>query len=491
MPRRRWGRAVAALSAAALAVMTSPAGIASADADGPQHNPQERAAALIRPAVMYLSGQAYGQVRLPDGTLLSQFGEGSNIPFTATWSCTAFVVNPDGWVATSGHCVDPNNAKALILKRAAKEYVIQYPDSAIGQNPGAVLRWLRQNAKVEGDGADRGPQPALTLVYGSGDRVVGKLLANVVDFRPISKGDVALLKVERHDLPSSKLASDAAVSIGTPILAVGYAQSTKRITDPSLDPTNKSGTISKKSSVGSIPEYEIDAPVTEGMSGGPTVGLDGTVIGVNSFAPVGEPQPFNFVAPAASLAALLAGKGVTAALGPADVLYRSGLGHFYSGHYTDAIADFDRAQAMSPDYPGLLELKTSAVNLRRRYGDDTLLSGTTLMWYVIGTVVLVLAAAGGLTLLVTRSRRHPDAPAKPAGVQLVCPGDGDNVEPVRARRGIKAGAARLLGAAPSPTPQQHFCSSCGAEHHPAEKFCPNCGMEILPGVSDVGADRTG
>ena len=122
---------------------------------------------------------------------------------------------------------------------------------------------------------------------------------------------------------------------------------------------------------------------------------------------------------------------------------------------------------------------------------EILFEGRPIHGLAPGRVVRGLPAAGGLTPLVPRSRRHPDAPAKPAGVQLVCPGDGDNVEPVRARRGIKAGAARLLGAAPSPTPQQHFCSSCGAEHHPAEKFCPNCGMEILPGVSDVGADRTG
>ncbi len=488
----RWGRTLAALSAAAIAVMTAPAGIASADGGRPQPNPRERAAATIRPAVMYLSGQASGRVRLPNGQLLSQFGEGSTIPFTATWFCTAFVVNPDGWVATSGHCVDPDSAKDLIFKRAATEYVLRFPDSPIGQNPAAIFQWLRQNAEVVGDTPDRGPQPALTLVYGSRTRTAGKLLANVVDFRPLSRGDVAVLKVERHNMPSSELASDADVSIGTPILAVGYPESTKRITDPSLDPTNKSGTVSKKSSMGSVPQYEIDAAVTEGMSGGPTVELNGKVIGVNSFSPVGETQPFNFVAPAGNLAALLAGKGVTATLGPADVSYRNGLAQFYAGHYTDAIDDFDQTLAMSPDYAGLLELKTSAATLRQRYGDASVLSGTTLMWYVIGTVVLVLAVGAGLTVLVVRSRWHLYTPAKAADIRPVRPGDGDAVNLVRAHRGIKAGAARLIGAAPPPRPAEpHFCWSCGAEHHPAEKFCPSCGKEILPGESAAGPDKAG
>jgi serine protease Do len=489
-----WGRVLASLSVAVLAVLVAPAGIASAEGGRPQVNPQERAAALIRPAVMYLSGQTYGQVRLPDGQLLSQFGEGSNIPFTATWFCTAFVVNPDGWAATSGHCVDPENAKDLILKRAVNEYLIQFPDSPVGQNPTAIFQWLQKNATVEGDAPDRAPQVSLTLLYGAGKEVAGKLPANVVDFRPIGKGDVALLKVEKHNMPSSELAPDADVSIGTPILAVGFPESTKRITDPSLDPTNKGGTVSKKSSMGSIPEYEIDAAVTEGMSGGPTIELNGKVIGVNSFSPAGEPQAFNFVAPAGNLAALLAGKGVKPTLGPADVVYRKGLDHFYAGYYTDAIDDFDRALAMSPDYPGLVELKTKAVNLRQQYGDASVLSGAGLTWYLIGGVVLVLAVGAALTFMVVRTRWRPYAPAKVKTLELVSDAPEATAKPARTRAGIKTGAARLFGVAPareSAAAEPHYCSNCGAEHHPAEKFCPNCGKEISPDEPASGADQTG
>ena len=89
--------------------------------------------------------------------------------------------------------------------------------------------------------------------------------------------------------------------------------------------------------------YEIDAAVSEGMSGGPTIDLAGKVIGVNSFGPTGEPQAFNFVAPADGLTTMMANKGVKATLGPADVSYRRGLDRYYAGHYTDAIKDFDQA----------------------------------------------------------------------------------------------------------------------------------------------------
>ena len=67
---------------------------------------------------------------------------------------------------------------------------------------------------------------SFTLVYGTGTKVAAKLPANVVDFRSINKGDVALLKVEKHNLPSSELATDADVSIGTSILTVGFPLST-------------------------------------------------------------------------------------------------------------------------------------------------------------------------------------------------------------------------------------------------------------------------
>lgn len=475
-------RAFVLLSAAALAVLVGSPGTAAADDGRPQANLEERAAAMIRPAVVYLAAQSYGEVRLPDGQILSQFGAGSNMPFIATWSCTGFVVNPDGWVGTAGHCVDPQSAKDLILKRAANEYVNQFPSAPEARDPATTLEWLRKNARVEGDTADRGPETSLTVLYGAGTRVDGKMPANVVDFRPLGKGDVALLKVDKHNLPSSELATDAEVNIGTPVLAVGFSQSTGRVTDPSLDPTNKGGTVSKKSTMGGVPEYEIDAAISEGMSGGPTIELNGKVIGVNSSSPLGEPQPFNFISPADGLAAILASKGVKARLGPADVSYRKGLDHYYSGHYTEAIDDFDQTLLMSPDYPGLVDLRTNAVNLRQQYGDVSVFSGANLVWYTVGGVVLVLAAGAALTFMVVRSRWP-----------LLSPAEVSRFQPFPRRPAATteaAGPSADTGATQRPTATEpHFCSSCGAQHHPAEKFCPNCGKQVPVGESAWEADR--
>jgi hypothetical protein len=458
-------------------VLVAAPGTASADGR-PQVNPEERAAAMIRPAVMYLAGQTYGQVRLPSGQMLSQFGAGSTFPFVATWGCTGFVVNPDGWVATAGHCVDPSTAKDLILKNAASAYMDQFPDSPAGRDSVATIEWLQKNARVEGDTPDRGPETSLTVLYGTGTKVAGKMAATVVDFRPLGKGDVALLKVEKHNMPSVELASDANVSIGTSILAVGFPEVTQRITGPSLDPTNKSGTVSKKLTMESIPEYEINAAVTEGMSGGPTIDLNGKVIGVNSFAPAGEPQPFNFIAPADRLAVMLAGKGFKPILGPADTYYRKGLDHYYAGHYRDAIKDFDQTLVLSPDYPGLADLRTNAANLRQQYGDVSVFHSSNLLWYIVSGALLLLAVGGRVAFVVLRTRRQRLAEAEAATSP-----DGPSSIPGAHEKTCAVKPLRIVPAQRSTATGPHFCANCGAEHHPAENFCPNCGKQISRGES--------
>ncbi len=481
-----WYRRLLVLLPAALMLLAAPPGMAFADNGRQQAKPEERAADLIRPSVMYLAGEGYGLVRLPNGEVLSQFGRGSSMPFLATWNCTAFVVNPDGWVATAGHCVDPASAKLLILKRAANEYISQYPDAPESREPAETLDWLQKNAIVEGDAPGQGPHVSFKVMYGTGAKLTAKLPANVVDFRPLGEGDAAVLKVAKPNLPSSELGADADVTIGTPILAVGFPESTQTITGPSLDPTYKSGTISKKSTMGPSPAYEIDAAMTEGMSGGPTIGLDGKVVGVNSFAPAGETQPFNFIAPADGLAALLAARGVKPALGPADLSYRRGLKYFYSGRYSDAIGEFDQALAMSPGYPGLDDLRTSAVNLRQQFGDTSPLSGAALWWYLLISVVSVVGVSAAPTWLVLKIVSRPlhsnaGSTAEPAVTSAEeisvtdVPGDSSGVQ-----------SLRLLPSQQSDANQPHFCANCGAEHHPAERFCPNCGQRITLSKSARG-----
>ena len=173
-------------------------------------------------------------------------------------------------------------------------------------------------------------------------------------------------------MPSSELAGSGDVQVGQQVVSVGYPASTEKITDFSLEPDYKDGTISAKKTDATVPVYETNAALSPGMSGGPTVGLDGRTLGINSRLPAGETQAFNFIAPATGLVELLNRNGIKAELGPLDVQYRSGLDDYYAGHYTSAISTFDKILALSPTYQQAAEFKANATKARAQFGDVSL-----------------------------------------------------------------------------------------------------------------------
>ncbi|MFC7659704.1 trypsin-like peptidase domain-containing protein [Pseudonocardia benzenivorans] len=294
---------VAAVGAAVLAAALLGAGPALAETTAPpppaagspqQATPTEKAASQVRPAITYLSSTFTGYVADETGTF---FNNGQ--PFQLTATCTGFGVNPNGYVATAGHCVDttsPNGVKSDFVMAASQQVVAAIPSLDLA----TVYEFGMANWTVEGT-AKGSPIDAQVAVIsgatGGAGAAVNALPARVVDFRPIDQGDVALLKIETTDLPTVELATDADVQIGTPVLSIGYPASADAVTDPSLEPSNKDGQVSSKKTLGTVPVYETSAALSPGMSGGPTIALDGRVVGVNSFKPAAESQAFNFIAP--------------------------------------------------------------------------------------------------------------------------------------------------------------------------------------------------
>src|SRR5690606_6594602 len=63
--------------------------------------PLEQVQALVQPAVVYeqitWSGYVYDETNK---------GYFTQEPFVTSFQCTGFIVNPDGYIATAGHCVD-------------------------------------------------------------------------------------------------------------------------------------------------------------------------------------------------------------------------------------------------------------------------------------------------------------------------------------------------------------------------------------------------
>lgn len=107
--------------------------------------------------------------------------------------------------------------------------------------------------------------------------------------------DVALLKIDAHDLPTVKIGDPSKSKAGQWVVAIG---SPYGFTD-----TVTSGIISAKSR--SLPDdtyvpfIQTDVPVNPGNSGGPLFNLDGEVIGINSviYSQTGGFQGLSFAIP--------------------------------------------------------------------------------------------------------------------------------------------------------------------------------------------------
>jgi len=461
---------VAAIGATVLATVLIGAGPAFADpppptpspltaSTPPESSPAERAAATIRPAIVYINTHVRAWVVDQNGVALN-----GGKPIEGDGSCTGFGVSPDGYVATAGHCVDavglnPGNAMRLdIIKAAAATAPPGKAVSGAVKLPSDIGLWNAVDPALAGpianwsvEGTAKGSPPDVTFsviseatpidepvsvglppppaVPGqtSGSNPDRGLPARLVDYRPFEQGDVALLKIEATDLPSAMLAPASGIQVGVSVESVGYPGSADRSTDASLEPSVKDGQISSKRSKGSVPFYEESAPLSPGMSGGPMIGLDSRVVGVNSWSPVDEPQAFNFIAPATGLSELLARNGVRNELGPDDLSYRSALDAYYSGHYTDAIAGFDRLLQTHPQHAQAVQYKILATKARVSFGDtplpgtparsgSALASSSPALWVGLGAAaaaILIGGAAAGVRLVRRKNRpRTADVPAQ-------------------------------------------------------------------------------
>jgi len=163
-------------------------------------------------AVVYLETQWSGYVFDETGSL---FNDGA--PYEYVSSCTGFVVNPDGYIATAGHCVDDGieGARGAILE--------QVVDSIVAADPTVPYQvqydFALANYETEGfeDSSPIDREVSVIVGGGIGNDAEGNALpAQVIDYQPLSEGDVALLKIEASELPSAELAPDADVAQAHP-----------------------------------------------------------------------------------------------------------------------------------------------------------------------------------------------------------------------------------------------------------------------------------
>jgi S1-C subfamily serine protease len=465
---------VAGLAVAAASLFTFlPSAALAADV-----TPEQQASALARPAVVYLEVHWTGWVRDPsDG---QYFNDGDPIEVTA--ACTGFNLNPDGYLATAGHCVDPGpeGVSGMFIS----EVVDQLVEAGIDASPAELFEVGMAQWQVEGETAGSPPDRQVFAQWGvaaSGLTSGTAQPARVVDFRPVSQGDVALLKVEQHNLPALEVTPGSEVEIGSHLVAVGYPGSAEAVSDQTLEPTNKDGTVSAKRTDGGVPVYEVSAAATGGMSGGPAVDNNGKVIGLVSRGPAGETQAFNFITPSDTVREILSRNGVENKLGPVDTAYRQGLDLFFAGQYRAASDQFDQALALLPSHQQAQDYKQRAAEAiasgQDRPTDQPKATPVREVSKASSPVPLallglgVLGAGGAGTVILARRRRQPASVAVAedairldgAGSGPVSAGELTALWPVNGPGGSERALDRSPVALAEPS---RFCGSCGAGRQP-------------------------
>lgn len=478
--RHRRRSAVACLAALALTGLSVfGAGAVHADEPTGAETPLERVNALVQPSIVYLeqdwAAYVYDKAN-------KQYLNGGQ-QFELSFQCTGFVVNPDGYIATAGHCVNLDEVKPAFFQAAAQWAV----DTGYYVEPSLTVDQIVGFQDFRVETYDKVNRADLVVQVGWGAAASGIQTAEVRRARVVEtlgpdEGDVALLKVEATGLNALPL-SDRDVEVGTEIVSVGYPASVDTVTDPDLTPSFKDGAISSVKTVqgGLLTVYEVSAAVSGGMSGGPTVDLDGEVVGLNSFGIAGETQPFNFVRPASQLAELLAGAGVENVVSETTTAYRDGLRAYWDGDKADAVEKLSAVVDDQPSNQLAADYLDQAQALPEPPAEESD-PGAPVLPIVLGAVALVVVVGGVLAFVLVRRGRKAPRVSPP----LPLPGPVP-VAPPAPPAAIPVGSAAPAAApAPAPAPpptgagphEHHFCGHCGEPIEHDAQFCTNCGDSV-------------
>lgn len=523
-------RHLAVLVVAAVAVVVGAASAAAEEEPGSESGggvtELEQVSAYTEPSVVYVAPTWTGYVY---DTYNKRYLNDEE-PLTISSQCTGYVVHPDGYIATAGHCVNPEDAREALEEQAA-QWALQTGyyladdldlETVLGFDDYVVINEEGKRNRVDLD---------LQTAWGvsAGGVQTGKALpARVLKWQKFEEGDGAILKVEASDLNALPLA-DETLDVGAEIVAVGYPASVDLVADATFSPSFKEGTISstKTLSGGLSLAYEISAAMSGGMSGGPTVNLDGEVVGFNSFGINSqvETQQFNFVRPAKTIQELLADTGTDNELSEVTMAYRDGLDALFAGDKEAAVSKLQFVFDEQPTNEFAKEYLDEANALPDPPNDE---AGFPLLPLLVGlgaALVLVVVTVALLLVRGRRSRRStpsaatayasmagagvpsPAAPA-PAAPAPAASAPAVPAPPAPARsapspmppdrtttdRGDPAGPASNRGQPawdaptmpvrpPSPAAgDEHdhhlFCGRCGARHEAGQRFCKECGTAL-------------
>lgn len=214
---------------------------------------------------------------------------------TAVRTCTGWMAGEGGEIVTARHCVGRDEGRGAVIA--------SYLDDNDVADEGSL------DAEVEI--RVRAGQPDV-----DGATITDWVTVRIADVMPSDQGDLALLRVYgvgSGPMPPVLAIADDDPQPGDSVTAIGFPGAGADVSEEKTiqPPSFKSGTVStRRASPRGLEGYEIDADISPGMAGGPTVDASGRVVGVNSHAIRGGYQAFNIITGTSELRRFLSDNGV-------------------------------------------------------------------------------------------------------------------------------------------------------------------------------------
>jgi serine protease Do len=296
---------------------------------------------------------------------------------------TGFIVTPDGYLITNAHVVTTDE-KQLYLNFAMtslQNYAVEGTNSFISE----MRRSGYELSQEEKDGLMNAfynliaayieinnLQTSYKAFLGNvtpGSDVSAKGIG--LDLRkmgtPIPGKDVAVLKLDKNNLPTVTLGDDSKLRTGDKVYAMGYPavatlNDALNVSKAIQEPTLTGGIISaRKEMAGGWNILQTDAAIHGGNSGGPLFNEAGEVIGINTFGMLdpsngAQVAGMNFAVPISVATQFLHEINVTPTESQFTTQYKKAISLFQEKKYNEALEILRGLNETNPGYPVVADL---------------------------------------------------------------------------------------------------------------------------------------
>jgi len=376
----------------------------------------------VRPAIVMVKMTEGGYVSYQGKT----YGSPQGGPLLTGGSGTGFIVNPDGYILTAGHCAEFKSDEELskvLISMFIQVYIFPQKTQELGrqltdEDKQKIFQEVAREAKAQN----------FTRSEECWTRNFKKYPAEVLVLSPWygSKPgckDVAVLKIPATNLPAAPLGNSDDIQVGDELYLLGYPGLVSDVAEGGFkqeelfNPTLTKGVVSARQvSIQGVTLIQTDGTSMCGNSGGPAFTSSGKVVGICSFGPKGVEKGslgYMYYVPINEGLVFVRQAGFTPHGSITDTLWHEALSLFWKKDYKHSMQKTKALLDLLPDHPDAKDLQTKLViGIERTKGKFPL-------GLVIGIVLGIIIIGAAVVVIPRMVKSKPKAQAAGAGYLVV------------------------------------------------------------------------